>query len=72
MKPFIEKNNFIDYKSQFDNSRILKLLGHYTISRDIANSHLIKDNDYNKLKKQFDQLIKKDNLLNLTLTYDYS
>lgn len=72
VKSFIEENNFSDYKSHFDNPIILKTLSHYAISRDIANSLSIKDNDYNKLKKQFDQLIKKDNLLNLTLTYDYS
>jgi hypothetical protein len=38
----------------------------------MANSLATQDKNHNEIKKEFDKLIKTDNLLNLTLTYDYS
>ncbi|WP_198328440.1 hypothetical protein [Methylovulum psychrotolerans] len=72
IKPIIEENDFSSLKPSIDNKKILRVLMHYTISKDIANSIARKDQNYEQLKKQTDKLIKQDNLLNLTLTYDYS
>jgi len=68
--PIIESNNFDNYQKMSDNPRILKLLSHYTITRDFSSSIANRDDDYLILKKKFDKLIKSDNLLDLTLTYD--
>ena len=71
VKPIIESNNFENIDSISDNPKIIKLLSHYTITKDISNSFAKKDDDYLNLKKRFDKLIKSDNLLKLTLTYEH-
>jgi hypothetical protein len=68
--PIIEANNFENYQQMSDNPKVLKLLSHYTITRDFSSSIANRDDDYLILKKKFDKLIKSDNLLDLTLTYD--
>ena len=72
VKVIIENNDFGDYQYRVQDSQSLDLLQHYTITRDMANSLSIQDKNYDEIKKEFDKLVKKDNLLNLTLTYDYS
>jgi len=67
-KTIIEKNDFRDINSKTKNPQIRRLLKHYTINRgDIKKS----DEDYLYLKTKFDHLIKEDNFLNLTITYDF-
>jgi hypothetical protein len=70
-KPIIEDNDFSNYHQAIDNPKIIKLLNHYTITRNSSNSMLNRDDDYINLKRKFDKLIKTDNLLDLTLTYDH-
>lgn len=70
-KPIIEDNDFSNYHQTIDNPKIIKLLNHYTITRNFSNSMLNRDDDYINLKRKFDKLIKTDNLLDLTLTYDH-
>ncbi len=64
----LEKNDFSDLKSKTNNKKILKFFEYYTITReDVKRS----DNKYIELKKKFDHLIKNDQFIDLTLTYDY-
>ena len=64
----IIKNDFVDIDLKTSNVRIRHFLRHYTVSTENLENN---DPDYNKLKKQFDQLIKKNQHHNLTLTYDF-
>ena len=67
-KEIIESNDFtmVDFKTKSD--KILDLLKHYRIKReDVAKD----DKDYKKLKSKFDKIIKNDNFIDLTLTYDF-
>lgn len=68
VKPIIESNDFANCLNIFDNPKLVQLLQHYTISRDSVEA---QDRDYQKLKHKFDNLIKKETYLNLTLTYDF-
>lgn len=66
----IEKNIFTDeeinkYKP---NKKVRNFLRHYTISRGSIDRN---DTEYKKLKSKFDKLIKKDQFIDLTLTYDF-
>jgi len=45
-------------------SKILHLLEYYTISRD-------DDDEYQLLKEKYNHLVKNDQFIDLTLTYDY-
>jgi hypothetical protein len=72
VKPFIEKSDFKNYQEHFDNPKILKLLSHYVISRDIASSLSAKNKDYSEIKRKYDKLIKNDSFLNATITYDFN
>lgn len=72
VKSIIEENDFTDYQSFIQDRQSLALLDHYTITRDMANSLSVRDKNYDEIKNEFNRLVKKDNLLNLTLTYDYS
>jgi len=66
----IEGNIFTkDEIEKFAPSKIvLNFLRHYTVNRkDIEE----KDDDYRKLKLKFDKLIKEDQFIDLTLTYDF-
>ncbi|MBK8654550.1 MAG: hypothetical protein IPN20_11725 [Haliscomenobacter sp.] len=66
----IEKNVFADeeinkYKP---NIKVRNFLRHYTIKRGSIERN---DTEYKKLKSKFDKLIKEDQFIDLTLTYDF-
>jgi len=74
-KRIIEIADYTNLTSKTQNIKILNVLRHYTISsNDVANSdenyHLIQAK-FDKLKKEFDQLIASDRFIELTLTYDH-
>lgn len=59
MKSLVDKTN---------NPKIIEFLSHYIVSKkDI----LADDYEIDKIRKQYNNLIKKDRFLNLTLTYDF-
>ncbi len=64
----IEQSDFTNLADKTTNKKILSLLEYYTITRDDAEK---SDNDYLALKNKFDHLIKNDQFIDLTLTYDY-
>lgn len=64
----IEKNDFTNLKEKTKSKKLLHLLEYYTINRaDVKKS----DKEYVELKKKFDHLIKSNQFIDLTLTYDY-
>lgn len=67
----IEENDFSDATINLYNasSRVRHFLRHYAA---INRRHIHKDDEeYRGLKSKFDQLIKEDQFIELTLTYDY-
>ena len=66
--PIIYGNDFRNYREYTTNPKLLELLRHYTIKRDDVKD---KDTNYKQLKTQFRKLIKDDQFINLTLTYDF-
>jgi hypothetical protein len=67
-KEIIESSNFSDIDERTTNPAIREFLRHYTIQRSTLKN---EDEEYRTLKKQFDNLIKSDNFIDLTLTYDF-
>lgn len=67
-KEIIENSDFKNLNEKTTNPDILTFLNHYTISRGDVQK---KDIEVEKIKKQFNQLIKKDKFVELTLTYDF-
>ncbi|MCW3109384.1 MAG: hypothetical protein JWQ09_3890, partial [Segetibacter sp.] len=67
----IRSNDFKNYQNKTDNQKIISLLKHYTIKKEEIGSVQLKDVQYKSTKKAFDRLIKQDNSLNLTITYDF-
>lgn len=63
----IAENNFTNLEQSTSNSKILKLLQHYTITRDQVNG---SDDEHKSLKEKYDLLIETDQFIDLTLTYD--
>lgn len=66
----IESNDFTEnnIEQNTPSPQVKHFLRHYTVSRDdIVQS----DGEYQKLKTKFDKLIKEDQFINLTLTYDF-
>lgn len=67
-KKIIEENDFKNLSNRSTDPEINDLLSHYTIDyKELKSS----DNQIKLLKKKYDQLIKDDNFVNLTLTYDF-
>ena len=67
-KKIIEGNDFKNLEKKTKNKKLLRVLEHYTITRDdVKNS----DKDYNKIKQRFNKLVKSDRFIELTLTYDH-
>jgi hypothetical protein len=66
----IEENDFSEEAiAKYDISdRVNNFLRHYSIPRGKIGGH---DTEYKKLKKEYDKLIKEDQFINLTLTYDF-
>lgn len=67
-KIILENCDFTNLSNKTKNKNVLNLLEYYTISREDVNN---SDKEYLKLKKKFDHLIKSDQFMDLTLTYDY-
>lgn len=66
--PIIESNDFRNVNNITDNPKILELLRHYTIKREDVKE---KDTNFKQLKSQFQKLIKENQFIDLTLTYDF-
>lgn len=66
----IEKNLFTDEEINKHNpsKKVRNFLRHYTIARGNIERN---DTEYKKLKAKFDKLIKEDQFIDLTLTYDF-
>ncbi|WP_445719944.1 MULTISPECIES: hypothetical protein [Flavobacteriaceae] len=67
-KIIIENSDFKNLEEKTSNQDILMFLSHYTITRDDAKQH---DKEIDKIRKRYNNLIKKDRFVNLTLTYDF-
>lgn len=67
-KEIIEKSDFKNLEEKTRNPDILIFLSHYKITRDDVKS---QDKEIDKIRKRFNNLIKKDKFVNLTLTYDF-
>ncbi|MCB0475719.1 MAG: hypothetical protein KDC69_08580 [Flavobacteriaceae bacterium] len=67
-KAIIDLSDFKDLEQKTSNPDILNFLSHYTISRDDVKK---KDKEVQKIRRHFNQLIKKDRFVELTLTYDF-
>jgi hypothetical protein len=67
-KEIIEKNDFSNIEERTTNPIIREFLRHYQIKRSRLES---EDKKYKSLKKQYDNLIKSNRFLDLTLTYDF-
>ncbi|MEP7170283.1 MAG: hypothetical protein ABI855_13005, partial [Bacteroidota bacterium] len=61
-------NDFTNISSKTSSLRVQNFLRHYTIPRGSIDSN---DSEYQKLKRQFDKMIKNNQHHNLTLTYDF-
>lgn len=68
VKEIIEKSDFKDLSEKTINKDILAFLNHYTISRGDVQK---RDAEVEKIRRQYNQLIKKDKFVELTLTYDF-
>lgn len=64
----LKDNDFSNLEQRTSNPKILKLLQHYTITRDQVKG---SDEEYELLKEKYDLLIATDQFIDLTLTYDY-
>lgn len=67
-RKIIETNEFNNLDDVTDNDRIKHFMRHYTIQRGQITQD---DLEYKDLKRKYDKLIKNDQFLDLTLTYDY-
>jgi hypothetical protein len=67
----IRSNEFEEYAGKTDNPKILALLKHYAIKKENVHKIELEDVEFKSIKKQFDNLIKEDISVNLTLTYDF-
>lgn len=67
-KEIIESSDFSNIEERTVNPVIREFLRHYHIQRSTLKN---EDKEYNALKKQYDNLIKSDRFIDLTLTYDY-
>lgn len=66
--PIIESNDFRNFESHTTNKKLRELFRHYTIDRNDVRE---KDINHKQLKIQFQKLIKQDQFIDLTLTYDF-
>lgn len=64
----LEKNDFSKLEEKTENPLVLEFLRHYQIQRSTLKN---EDKEYKTLKKQYDELIKSDRFIDLTLTYDF-
>lgn len=66
--PIIESNDFSKIDAITKNKKLLELFRHYKIRKEDV---CIEDKDYKQIKTQFQKLIKNDQFMDLTLTYDF-
>ena len=66
--PIIESNDFRSFAEITTNSKLRELFRHYTIKRDDVNE---KDKNHKQLKTYFEKLVRDDQFIDLTLTYDF-
>lgn len=67
-KRIIEESDFTNLESKTNKPDILSFLNHYIIKHD----DIVKqDHDVKYTRKKFNELIKEDRFVNLTLTYDF-
>jgi len=64
----IHENNFDAIEDLTQNPKVLHFLRHYQIRRGSVNQD---DIDFKQLKRKYDKLIKEDQFIDLTLTYDF-
>ncbi|HEY4324390.1 MAG TPA: hypothetical protein VGN20_10405 [Mucilaginibacter sp.] len=67
-KKIIETNDFNNLDDLTTNDRIKHFLRHYTIQRGNITG---EDQEYYQLKRKYDKLIKAEQYIDLTLTYDF-
>ncbi|GAA4339707.1 hypothetical protein [Flaviaesturariibacter amylovorans] len=67
----IKSNDFKEVERKTSNKKIIALLRHYNIKKESVENIKLKDLKYKETKKKFDLLVKEDNAINLTLTYDF-
>jgi hypothetical protein len=68
VKSIIIRNDFTKIQTLTSDLEILELLKHYTLKR---TAEMGVDSDVEETKRKFDQIIKKDQFIELTLTYDF-
>ncbi len=67
-KQILENSDFSNIQEITTNPIIKEFLRHYSINRSTLKN---EDPNYKKLKNEYDKLIKSDQFINLTLTYDF-
>ena len=67
-KAIIEMNIFTNIEEKTTNPAIREFLRHYQIQRSTLKN---EDDEFKSIKNQFDNLIKSDRFIDLTLTYDF-
>ncbi|MHB8208659.1 radical SAM protein [Mucilaginibacter sp.] len=67
-RKIIEINDFNNLDDLTSNERIKHFLRHYTIQRGQITQ---EDQEYTQLKRKYDKLIKTEQYIDLTLTYDF-
>lgn len=67
----IRSNNFKEYESNVSNPKILELLAHYKVKKSEVKEIENLDLGYKETKKKAAKLIKEDQFVDLTLTYDF-
>lgn len=68
VKEILESNDFSNIDERVIEPVIREFLRHYQIQRNTLKN---EDKEYKALKKQYDNLIKSDRFIDLTLTYDF-
>ena len=66
--PIIESNDFRNIDEITTSKKLKELFRHYTIRREDVK---VEDENYKLIKSQFQKLIKQDQFIDLTLTYDF-
>jgi hypothetical protein len=67
-RDIILSNDFTDLELKTSNPSILQFLRHYKVQRGTISKI---DDEYKLLKRQYDKLIKNNQFIDLTLTYDF-
>ncbi|GEP52637.1 hypothetical protein FNO01nite_33090 [Flavobacterium noncentrifugens] len=68
VKQIIENSDFKNLQEKTSHPELLLFLSHYQVSK---NDVMEDDKEIENIRRRFNNLIKKDRFVNLTLTYDY-